>query len=393
MKLDLNTSSLNWENANVYDYRYIHHLMLMIEERFVGIGLSPTGLSSSSNIPANISPTKINFNFANHSPNGILTWNQLASIYYSTLFLGTYVYLNEDNFNESNWQNFDNRKWINYSLKEMGEIGGINFFSNPFIPGQRLDYYNKFLYPLKKILSSFTKVWTNRFWVSDNVVGGWTTYQDLEVPYIEIDGSSYRLDGPDLISFYQDSSNFINKINGNTADELNEFGVLGYSFTVNYLYDYWTNYGTTDNEIFSGWIFSSFGYRYSNTYKCGAKFPPGLPYKVYLYHSSYPIMYDSSTYFITPSHHQTPWNLIIEVKSSTVPNNGEIVENISLPDMNFDLSLTKCTPAEFYRSKYILVDGDIESERNPNERKYFERVSCTYYPMIVVDFTSRFIYF
>ena len=90
MKLNLNTSSLNWEKANVFDYRYIYHLMLMINERYTKVGIH----EKNTYYPAipNEYANRQEWNFAKWSPNGILTWDQLQSIYSTTFFLAIILF-------------------------------------------------------------------------------------------------------------------------------------------------------------------------------------------------------------------------------------------------------------------------------------------------------------
>jgi hypothetical protein len=103
MKLDLDTSNLDWSKATVRDYRYIHHLMLMMHERWTKLGMAPSGF------PVKVTTTLVSnaysdvsaiFKMNRYSPGGILSWDQLAAIYHAMVYLGLYVYFNPDNFKE-----------------------------------------------------------------------------------------------------------------------------------------------------------------------------------------------------------------------------------------------------------------------------------------------------
>jgi hypothetical protein len=79
----------------------------------------------------------------------------------------------------------------------MCEIADFDFFSNPFIPGQPLNYYTKFLKPLHDVLASYKKIWTNALKASlDNPV----KYIDsLRLPPKKVDDTWWTLDGSDRI--------------------------------------------------------------------------------------------------------------------------------------------------------------------------------------------------
>ena len=78
-----------------------------------------------------------------------------------------------------------------YSLQDMCDIANFDFFSNPFIPGQPLDYYSKFLKPLHDVLASYKKFWTNAF------IGQRQTYSKcidgINLPVRHINGKDRRI--------------------------------------------------------------------------------------------------------------------------------------------------------------------------------------------------------
>ena len=88
MKFDLNTKNLDWDKATVRDYRYIHHLMLMIHERWTKLGMSPSGFPTNGSVC--ISEKAIGFSLTRYAPCGLLTWDQLVSIYHAMVYLGLY---------------------------------------------------------------------------------------------------------------------------------------------------------------------------------------------------------------------------------------------------------------------------------------------------------------
>ena len=148
MKLDL--SNLNWNNANVFEFKYIYYLALMLHERSNKIGI-------------NTYNTGVNFDINDYEPGGFFRFKQLYSIYCWTLFLGKYAYFKPDTLNNDSFRFGRRVKHFGYSLKDMSEIAQFDFTKHLLIPGQRLDYYNKFLKPLYLILKEFKKIWYNRF--------------------------------------------------------------------------------------------------------------------------------------------------------------------------------------------------------------------------------------
>lgn len=123
----------------------------------------------------------------NFSPFGPVAFETLLQIYHATLYLGNYAYLNEDIFNEDLFENGLIKRPITFTLKDMGEIGEFDFFRKPFVPGQPLEYYTQFLLPLKKVLSKFKKVVTNKFFIPEMNYGDGSRYIKVPLSSIKYD--------------------------------------------------------------------------------------------------------------------------------------------------------------------------------------------------------------
>lgn len=105
-----------------------------------------------------------------------------------------------------------------YSLRDMCEIANFDFFSNPFIPGQRLDYYTKFLKPLHDVLASYKKVWTNSLKAKRNE--NLKIITRIQLPTKIVDDTLYTLDGPEMIDYLGNLENWIQGLK-------DEYGIVG----------------------------------------------------------------------------------------------------------------------------------------------------------------------
>lgn len=451
MKLDLDTSNLDWSKATVRDYRYIHHLMLMIDERWTKLGMAPSGFPRSAanrtitNAYSDISGI---FKMNRYSPGGILAWDQLAAIYHAMLYLGLYVYFNPDNFKEEYYKDGDLRKLPVFDLKDMCTIADFDFFANPFIPGQPIDYYSQFLLPIKKVLSAYKFISTNVYLLKRNANGigakagtSSSEYGDLtlfEVPYKTIDGRQRRYQGKDMIEFLANGQNHINAVKDyyqcykNEEDFYEKYEykraaplddtapteyhgttspVLGYNYKVSYTMMEWTDYdrnkdseGRVVPSIDEGFIITSYAIGFGNLYKLAYPYPAGLPYKVYLYHTTTKVQWSAKQQNTSsdpsgPRYFNSPWPMIMEVKSGTVPDNNEVIEWIELPSWD---ELPTDWPHTGADKK--LLDAEIVTY--DSGRKYFsvtesytfapfrceDQYSALYYPLFVFDFSSMFNY-
>lgn len=452
MKLDLDTSNLDWSKATVRDYRYIHHLMLMIHERWTKLGMAPSGIVQNlSNGPITTTWNDASgiFKMNRYSPGGILSWDQLAAIYHAMIYLGLYVYFNPDNFKEEYYKNGDLRKLPVFDLKDMCTIAEFDFFANPFIPGQPIDYYSKFLLPIKKVLSAYRLISSNVYLLKrynasvnagskagtgSNSVGDLTLF---ETPYKTIDGIEKRYEGRDMIEFLANGQNHIDTLkeyyqcfkddvkyaerypgrsNPHTHTAPAEYygstgPVLGYSYKVSYTKMQWTNYGRNKDSddrvipsIDEGFIITSYAVGFGNLYKLAYPYPAGLPYKVYLYHTTSKVdwsakQYNTLSFTDAPRYYNSPWPMIMEVKSGTVPENNEVIEWVELPNWD-DLP----TNWPYTTQDKKLLDAEIKT--NNSGAKYFsvtktyynapfqceDHYAALYYPLFVFDFSSRFQY-
>lgn len=402
MKIDLDTSNLNWNKATINDYRYIHHLMMMAYERWTKLGAFTNGSNYSNFLP---------FKLNRYSPFGILTWDQLSSIYHAMTYLGTYVYLNEKNLNEKYWKNGDNRKWIFYSLQDMCDIAEFDFFAHPFIPGQPLEYYSQFLLPIKKVLASYKKIATSRFItkytsaISFSESGKHGAFPIPTYTYTDEYGVSRSptIDGYELINYLADKDNWLkyakryyNQLKNEEAFtnfDGEKVGVgtsspyLGYQYTVTTLYSLYTNRDGNDgnNRMDHGLVYSSLLVSFGNLFKSITKFIPGTSYKIYLLHTS-----KNSTY---PTYLNSPWSNLIEVRNGVVKENGEIVEYIELPEIDVPMTLANSEVGKYYSEKKVLNENGFANvtDRKTKAAKN-ERFSAFYKPLIVLDYSSYFNY-
>lgn len=99
-----------------------------------------------------------------------------------------------------------------------------------------------------------------------------------------------------------------------------------------------------------------------------------------------------------PRYFNSPWPMIMEVKSGTVPNNCEVIEWVELPSWD-DLP----TNWPYTTKDRKLNDAEIKSY--DSGQKYYsaksytngplrceDQYSALYYPLFVFDFSSRFQY-
>lgn len=113
-KLKYDDKNLDWNNASIFDFRYIWYLARMIQERSIGIGLIPGNLyySGSSIQNGTVDAMCHTWNIAMFNPNGLLTWQHLQMIYTMTMYLGIYTYYKDGNLSNSNYLDGNNHKWL-----------------------------------------------------------------------------------------------------------------------------------------------------------------------------------------------------------------------------------------------------------------------------------------
>lgn len=439
MKLDLNTSNLDWSKATVRDYRYIHHLMLMINERWLQLGIAPSGLPSSSSsdrLPSekptskSVSAAGTNiFRMNRYSPGGLLTWDQLSSIYHAMTYLGLYVYFNPDNFKEENYVKGDLRKLPVFDLKDMCRIAEFDFFAHPFIPGQPIDYYSQFLWPIKKVLSAYKFISSNSYIIKQPTnestptpatgIAG-STYYIFPKQTVKVDGVEYGLLGNDKINYlangqnhlsalreyyecYKNGINFTEKYkdryvgygnSGNTA-------CLGYDYSVQSLYFASNDYNQSEEyHIDSGLAITAYTVTFGNLFKLTSAYPAGLPYTIYLYHTTYSkraaTWYSEFyNYAPVPKYFNSPWDMIIKVRDGVVPDNCEVIEWIELPSWNdLPTSHPHSSFGQKYEGKDVIEDDRLDFVENPAKNTLAEadHYGAEYIPLFVFDFSSKFKY-
>ena len=408
MRLNLNTSDLDWANPNILDYRYVYHLMLMVNERWTMLGISSVGFDKLKFTPS-FSSNKRNFlafQMNRYSPNGILTWDQLSSIYHGMVYLGLYVYLNPNNFNESNWKNGENRKLFNYSLTDMCEIAGFDFFANPFIPGQPLKYYEKFLLPIKKVLSEYKKINNSSWYVLKNNANMFCAqYEQSYDSFFPLPGSAENPPSKtEILEYLKNKENWISKLKEYYLADKNSWNkplpkssgrcnhaILGYQYYVRTLY-----LRDSNDDIFSDLVITAAGVNAGNYFKCSCAAPSGTPYEIYLCHTTFNThnLAENKEFSedLMMSYFNSPWPMIIPVKQGVVNESEMICEKLEISIDEIPFTHEHSIFGEKYDLKYIKENGYVTEERNTNYYKKTDVYSAYYYPMIVFDFSNRFKY-
>ena len=254
--MTIDFTNLNWNTATVLDGRYIYYLAMMVHERSTQLGFVFSNFK---------------FNINEYSPTGIFRYNQLHQIYIATLELGQSFYFNSNNLTQNSFKNHKLRRFLNYTLSQLSDIADFDFFDNPLIPNQRLDFYNKFLKPLYLLLKEYKKICFNKFYEFSTISGYYasdTTFPnatDLSGNIItnEINHIEQKLDGPNLISHYS----FQNLKDREERDNFhgNIYGVVGGLVAAKYEKNFWYGYKTTHWEEEptppippeTGWSFNS----------------------------------------------------------------------------------------------------------------------------------------
>lgn len=216
----------------------------------------------------------------NFSPFGPVAFETLLQIYHATLYLGNYVYLNEDIFNEDLFEKGLIKRPITFTLKDMCNIAEFDFFKKPFVPGQPLEYYTQFLLPLKKVLSKFKKIVTNKFFVPELNYGEYLRYIKVTLNSIKYDKftdtngyendvvGGRRLENERSLTKWKNACNsfYDNSLAGYnvpTAKYTNEGNVLALQAQVEYVENYrrWYENNQDNYEYYSGWRFNEMNYR------------------------------------------------------------------------------------------------------------------------------------
>lgn len=409
MLLDENFDKLDWDNANILDWRYLNYLQKMIHERYIKIGCAPCDFPDYAS-PSQSFKSFFGVEFEKNtivwcpqrfSPGGFITWKQIQMIYSMTLFLATHVYLNEDNLKEENFDNGDLKTFLSYTMPQLIELTGFDFYEHPFIPGQPILYYNKFLKPLKIILSNLKKIWSN------NVD---TTLNDTECKTLNRLPDEYFVDKTyaEQLLIRKNKDNWITamqeKVNDGTYIDPGRSYFIYLGYYALFFYDERVWYEDDSSSIIGDCVYQSFTVNFSKTYRFRNSFIPNTNYDIYLISTtnnfeSYQNASHSTPYMnsIKPYWHSTNWNNIIKVKSGTIPESGLLVERLSLPDWNLKIDFPKSE--EYikdnlfkYKYTYNSQTDRYDTEYNNYASLNWGTVGCYYYPLVVLDYSSYFLY-
>ena len=395
--LDLNQSSLDWSKANVFEYKYIYYLARMIKERMADVGISLGGNTSYDNLynfGAIIPATP--FNFTDFNPHGLLTFHQLQMLYATMLYLATRAYLNPNNLSGSNWVNGDNRKFFGFSLQDLCEIANFDFFAHPFIPGERLDYYNQFLKPIHDCLNAFRYVWTNYF------VRGPLYYKDINAPdlptvQVQHDGETYTLpvNGQQRVEWWSNFDHMKDALESapmSTYSGIDWDGTpcLGYLNTIRYERWRWKGYFDSHSSYSyyecPHWTHSRVFYK--TTIKPMQRFVPGSPYEVKLLHSTNDIKINTVYYTEKKMHYfRSSYPNIVDGPTGSIPSSGfPIVEIEMFQNQNISDSLTNIPIEDFW---YYNTQNDT-TRINANVGMRDTMIGACYKPILIADYLNHF---
>lgn len=386
-------NTLDWNNANTRQFKYIYYLAQMVYERSIKVGIS---INTNRNISyAGNQCSNVAFDILQYQPAGFFRFKHIQMIYHMMLYLGIYVYMNPDNLSESNWKNGDNRQLFGYSLKDMCNIANFDFFANPLLPNQPLNYYDKFLKPIHDVLASYRYYWTNLF-VGLNKNKLYTWGYPAELPTKVIDGRTYTYNGPDKINYEGNFDNLKNKAEseGEQTDEnTTQTHILGAQIFFYYDQFYWNGYkGDQSWSKYEGICWSGFYYRYENNVKPIQNLCTGCPYTLYLYHSTFHVLarhiYSSRDWDNRRlAYFQSPFNMLISLQSGTI-NNQFPTFHIHLPTKwAFNTNTSNIPIEEFWKRRYYSRTNYTD---NTNARTLDGKLGFYYRPLIKVDYISKF---
>ena len=383
---------LDWDKASVLEWKYLDYLQKMINERLVGnvqvgyyynfddtqvqLGMNPIYIGFGK-VTAR-TETQFCWNTMRFSPGGFVKWEQLQSIYSMVMYLATYVYINEDNFKNENFVNGDNRKLFGYSMEQLNTIAEFNFFTNPFIPGQPILYYNKFLKPLYLILKSLNKVWSNQWKTTTTGASGSVTDSVFNVK-----DEDDNIDTPASFKHFQHPNNWKSGIENHSLTSVNTSKFLYYMFQLKWYESKNVNISTIER---CSW-------RHGDVFRFRNMFKPGSKYDIYLYSTTYiphrfnPGFPNYSGKISIPFYYRSNWNNIIKRQSGTVPDTGIVTEIITLPDFNWNFT--------YPVSDSIIKKYYFDSTNDKVNYNIFNRrchVGAAYIPMIIVDYTGTWKY-
>lgn len=366
--MKISNSALDWDSPNILDSRYLMHLISMIQERSFKVGIPCKDLNRA---------------LKNYSPNGILDYNVIKGVYASVLYLATYIYFNPNNLVDASFKNGKFISTFSYSIPQLNEMTGFNFFLHPLIPNQPIHYYNKFLRPLKDVLSNLRFVWFNRFVYGDDTSEKLNA--NVELPYVTIDGSQKLLNGPAKVTYLRNKDNWINSLEGARG---NNKDMIGYYFNTYFYSNYWDNYGRDENDtIFDGWVYDNLTVYKKVDLKAG-NFVKDVPYQLFMYKNCSPQNFSNWSNMYYPYHEQVAWGNFKLLKEGRVPSNGLVEVTFELPDSNFDLNVENFHLNSFYNTKYKMIDGKIKGTYNPLFNATREYGAAFYKPLLVIDLNS-----
>ena len=288
MKIDY--SNLDWNNAKVTDGRYLYYLAMMLYERTNLIGYNKSNFVYAQK--------SINFNISNYTPEGIFRFSDLYEIYKATIKIGLHVYFNQSNLT-SGFENKRLRKPLGSDLNQLCEIANFDFYQNPLIPNQRLDYYDKFLKPLYTLLKSYKKIYINCF----NRTGiGFKSNASFIPPKVIKNNIEQDMAGPEWLQYQNLDYLISSEISASIPWEAGDL-VGGYC-QANYVKSYWFGYlkddwvpdpgpGPTppppDPEVNGEWVFDFANAEYHNDGRHPNPMPTESTSKVDIYYSCTPV--------------------------------------------------------------------------------------------------------
>ena len=390
--------NLNWNNANVLEFKYLYYLAQMVNERSTKIGVllnQPIDFNYSNYSIYNSCP----FDMLDFQPNGYFRFKHIQSLYFMMINLGLYIYYNPDSLSEDNFEYGDNRMLFGYSLNDMCDIANFDFFANPLIPNQPLNYYNKFLKPIHDVLAQYRYYWTNTFQSFDKKMINY--HGPATLPTKTIDGDTYIYNGPDKINYEGDFNNCLNEMIAgsgiqdypNTNNRNGAKYVLGAEIYFTYDQFVWKGYkgNYSDYEKCQGIKWLDIRYQYQNYLRPLVPLLTNSPYTLYLYHTTYYDFYwmnQSSNIHL--KYFRSPYDNIITVNTGTISQKFPTL-HINLPTQwVFNTDTSDIDIKQFWQQR---VNDYNNTYYNSNQRTQNGCIAYYYKPLLIVDYHSHFNHF
>jgi hypothetical protein len=349
MKLDFNTENLDWDNVNILDSRYIWHLLKMVKERYFNLGIIVYEYSTKAQTRPRLSM---------FSPWGPASINELQEIYHAIIYLGNYIYLNEERLVPENFADGVLHKPLNFTLQDLCEIAEFDFFANPFMAGQPIIYYERFLLPFKKVLGRFKTILTNSFVYEyaetyDSLTGNGGPFvirasmNCIKYDTYTHEGYTREVRNEKRLANLRDLNKWKNALNSYWDASLqgsykaqritNSTVTMGVQAQADYVV---TNGSDDDGNYYNyqGWRYNEMNIRSKLNFMSVGRHIPGVNYSVYLHaytncrkwnsNSAWTNQYPNNNILFD---YRFPLGMLKKMKEGIVPETGKIYVNLDIP--------------------------------------------------------------